>query len=52
MDKYEAIKDVLEYCETNNITTFHDLCIRCKNEDYKKFKTIVDNPEIIIEYFK
>ncbi|MCI9072168.1 MAG: hypothetical protein HFH80_05070 [Lachnospiraceae bacterium] len=54
-NKYKTIREILDYCESNNINNFANLVNWCRINNWKWFKAICDETEEnhpIIDYFE
>jgi hypothetical protein len=52
-DKYKAIKEMIEYCKSNDIYSYADLLEYCSNEHFDWFRVLCDNGTVVIkEYLK
>lgn len=52
-DKYKAIGEMIDYCEDNNIVSYSDLLMYCRNEHFDWFRVLCDNGTVVVrEYLK
>lgn len=53
LDKYKAIGEMIDYCELNDIVSYSELLIYCRNERFDWFRVLCDNGTVVIkEYLK
>lgn len=53
IDKYKAIKEMMEYVKQNNIFSYSELLDYCSNEHFDWFRVLCDNGTVVIkEYLK
>lgn len=53
IDKYKAIKEMMEYCKNNDIYAYSDLLEYCSNERFDWFRVLCDCGTMVIkEYLK
>lgn len=50
-DKYRAIGEMMDFCRTNQITSFAELMIYCKSERYDWFRCLCDNASYCMSKF-
>lgn len=52
-DKYKAIGEMIDFCEDNNILSYSDLLMYCRNEHFDWFRVLCDNGTVVVrEYLK
>ena len=53
LDKYKAISDMIDFCESNDFISYSDLLIYCRNQRFDWFRILCDNGTYVIkEYLK
>lgn len=53
LDKYKAIGEMIDYCELNNIVSYSELLVYCRQERFDWFRVLCDNGTVVIkEYLK
>lgn len=53
IDKYKAIKEMIAYCQENNIVSYSDLLEYCCSERFDWFRVLCDNGTVVMkEYLK
>lgn len=53
LDKYKAIREMIDYCKENNVTSYSDLLEYCSEQRFDWFRVLCDNGTIVIkEYLK
>lgn len=53
IDKYKAISDMMDFCDENNIISYRDLMLYCRQERFDWFRVLCDNGTyVIMEYLK
>lgn len=53
IDKYKAIKEMIDYCKYNRIISYSDLLDYCKEERFDWFRVLCDNGTVVMkEYLK
>lgn len=50
-DKYRAIGEMMDFCRTNQIISFAELMVYCKNERYDWFRCLCDNASYCMSKF-
>lgn len=50
-DKYKAIKEMVEYCQEHNITSYAELLIHCMNNRFEWFRVLCDNGTMVMKEF-
>ena len=52
-DKYKAIGEMIDYCEENDITSYSELLLYCRQERFDWFRVLCDNGTVVVkEYLK
>lgn len=53
MDKYQAIGQMMDFCESNNVISYSDLLMYARSNDFNWFRVLCDSGTIVIkEYLK
>jgi len=53
LDKYKAIGEMIDYCELNDIVSYSELLVYCRQERFDWFRVLCDNGTVVIkEYLK
>ena len=53
VDKYIAISEIIEFCEDNDIESFYQLLLFCKDNQHEWYRVLCDNGTFVIkEYLK
>jgi hypothetical protein len=53
IDKYKAIKEMIEFIKLNNILSYSELLDYCSNDKFEWFRVLCDNGTVVIkEYLK
>lgn len=53
LDKYKAIGEMIDYCELNNIVSYSELLVYCRQERFDWFRVLCYNGTVVIkEYLK
>lgn len=50
-DRYEAISDMQDYCDQNNIYSFSELCKYCRTYRPDWFRLLCDNSSVIMQAY-
>lgn len=50
-DKYKAIKEMIDFCEDNNIISYSELLKYCKEERFDWFRVLCDNGTVVLKEF-
>lgn len=52
-DKYKAISEIIDYCESNNVYSYSELIIYSRTNHYDWFRVLCDNGTMVVkEYLK
>lgn len=50
-NKYKAVGEMMDYCIENNVYSYSDLLVYCKNEHFDWFRILCDNGTVVIKEF-
>lgn len=50
-DKYKAIGEMIDYCVDNQVCSYSNLLIYCRNERYDWFRVLCDNGTVVMKEF-
>lgn len=50
-DKYKAIGEMIDYCVENQVYSYSNLLIYCRNERYDWFRVLCDNGTVVMKEF-